>query len=108
MKRHFTTPCLFFCLLIAANNLFSTELPRYYQPQLFSYVSSIIPNADNGFTILGYFKNTATDFYRPRIIKFDQKGDVQWEKTFDNLPLLDFSAVDEGVFIKTPDNGYLL
>ena len=68
----------------------------------------ILQTADNGFMVLGYYKQNASDLYRPRVTKFDQKGDVQWEKRFDDLPLIDFSGVDEGALFKTPDNGYMI
>src|SRR4051812_39056231 len=89
-------------ILLFSLRSFSAEMPRYYQPQAFSYISDVIPTADNGFIVLGYFKTVPTDQFKPKVVKFDQKGDVQWEKSFDNMPLLDFSAVDEGAFIRTP------
>lgn len=107
MKKTVSTFFLFF-YFYSVELLEAAELPRYFQPQSFSYISDIIPTADNGFTILGYFKKSPTDLYVPQIVKFDQRGEVQWEKKFENLPLLDFSAVDEGVVYRTPDNGYLL
>ena len=109
MKQKFTI-CLLLLLSIFFNNkkLFSAEMPRNYQPQSFSYASTILPTADNGFIILGYYKNIPADLYRPTVTKFDQKGEVQWEKHFNNNFLLDFSGVDEGLLYATPDNGYLL
>lgn len=107
MKSTFTILLFLFCFCYLPFSK-AAEMPRYYQPQSFSYISSIIPNADNGFTIMGYFKTAPNDAFVPKVIKFDQKGDQQWEKTFSNLPLFDFSGVDEGVMYKTPDNGYLL
>ncbi len=100
--------CCFIFACCISQHIVATEMPRYYQPQSFSYVSSVIPAADNGFMILGYFKSASTDLYKPKVIKFDQKGDVQWEKVLENFSLLDFSGVDEGLFYKTPDNGYLM
>lgn len=109
MKQNFTVRLLLLLfILLNSKQSFTAELPRYYQPQAFSYASSIIPTADNGFIILGYYKNIPADLYRPTVTKFDQKGDVQWEKHFNNNFLLDFSAVDEGLFYKTPDNGYMM
>jgi uncharacterized repeat protein (TIGR01451 family) len=108
MKRFFTSIFLWITFLSFQNNLFGGEMPRYYQPQAFSYISSIVPTADNGFIILGYFKSLPTDMFRPKVVKFDQRGEFQWERSFNNFPLADFSAVDEGLFYKTPDNGYLI
>lgn len=109
MKQNFTISiCLLLSIFLYNNKLFSTEMPRNYQPQTFSFASSIIPTEDNGFMLLGYYRNISADFYKPSITKFDQKGDVQWEKKIDNFFLLDFSGVDEGLLYKTADNGYLL
>ncbi|MBK9329990.1 MAG: T9SS type A sorting domain-containing protein [Sphingobacteriales bacterium] len=109
MNKIVSTFFLFIYLFTdSGDSVEAAELPRFFQPQSFSYISDIIPAADNGFTVLGYFKNAPTDLYVPQVVKFDQRGEVQWQKRFENLPLLDFSAVDEGGVYRTPDNGYLL
>jgi uncharacterized repeat protein (TIGR01451 family) len=109
MKPIFTFRSLFCMLFFLLDvSLFANEMPRNYQPQPFSYASSLISTADNGFIVLGYYKNSIANVFPPRVTKFDQKGDVQWEKNIDNFVLLDFSGVDEGLIYRTPDNGFLL
>jgi uncharacterized repeat protein (TIGR01451 family) len=110
MKQNFTIRLLllWFAFFASKINAHGSEMPRFFQPQTFSYVSSIIPTPDNGFIILGYYRNTSADFYRPIVTKFNQKADVQWEKRFNSIFLFDFTAVDEGLLYKTPDNGYML
>ena len=107
MMRFFTKNCFVLVMYLSWLCSYAGDMPKHYQPKAFSYSSQIISTADNGFLMLSYYKNSTAEPYTPVITKFDQKADVQWEKSLSPIQLLDFSGVDEGRLFPMQD-GYLV